>query len=78
MEHVRFTVASSSSSSVSEGFTIISDVAIYSRWRTVLQRVVEYPNGQVVDFDVIDQKGQGAVTIFAWDSKTKTATLVRK
>ena len=66
------------SASSSDGFKIISDTAVYSRWRTVLQRIVEFPDGQVVDYDVIDQKGNGAVTIFAWDSKTKTATLVRK
>ena len=58
------------------GFKIISDTVVYSRWRQVLRRVVEFPNGQVVDFDVVDQKGKGAVTIFAWDSKTQTATLV--
>uniref|UniRef100_A0A6U2S3A3 Nudix hydrolase domain-containing protein n=1 Tax=Leptocylindrus danicus TaxID=163516 RepID=A0A6U2S3A3_9STRA len=57
---------------------IISDEVVYSRWRKIIRRVVQFPAGNTVDFDIVDQKGTGAVTIFAWCSKTKTATLVRE
>jgi len=36
------------------------------------------PKGTIVDYDIIDQKGAGAVTIFAWNSRNKTATLVKE
>ena len=75
---ISFKAISSSSPSNNESFRIVSDQVVYSRWRKVLRRVVKFPNGNVVDYDVIDQKGQGAVTIFAWNSKTKRATLVKE
>jgi len=59
-------------------YEIVSEKEVYSRWRTVIQRKVRYPKGTIVDFDIQDQKGAGAVIIFAWDSKTKTATIVRE
>jgi len=72
------TEAISSSSSNNESFRIVSDQVVYSRWRKILRRVVEFPNGNVVDYDVIDQKSPGGVTIFAWNSKIKRATLVKE
>jgi len=70
--------AISSSTSNNESFRIVSDEVVYSRWRKILRRIVEFPNGKVVDYDVIDEKSQGGVTIFAWNSKTKRATLVKE
>ena len=34
------------------GYTILSDKVVYSRWRSVISRVVRMPNGKEVDYDV--------------------------
>eukprot|EP00978_Attheya_sp_CCMP212_P047698 scaffold422992_cov44-Attheya_sp.AAC.2 len=56
-----------------EEHEIIHSEVVYSRWRKVIRRVVRMPKGNIVDYD-----GAGAVIIFAWDTETKTATLVRE
>mmetsp|Transcript_13511 Transcript_13511/g.24462 ORF Transcript_13511/g.24462 Transcript_13511/m.24462 type:complete len:295 (-) Transcript_13511:306-1190(-) len=61
-----------------EEHEIIHSEVVYSRWRKVIRRVVRMPKGNIVDYDIVDQQGAGAVIIFAWDTKTKTATLVRE
>jgi hypothetical protein len=44
-----------------------------------VERTIRFPNGKVVDFDLVGMAGAGsAVVIFAWDSFQKTATLVRE
>jgi 8-oxo-dGTP pyrophosphatase MutT (NUDIX family) len=44
-----------------------------------VERTIRFPNGKVVDFDLVGMAGAGsAVVIFAWDSLQKTATLVRE
>lgn len=64
---------------VSEGdYKVLEENVLYSRWRILYQRLVRMPNGNVVDYDVVGQKGAGAAIIFAWDSQTKTATLCRE
>ena len=57
----------------------------YSGWRKVIRRSVNVnsgddPNRKTIDFDIIDQahSSGGAVIIFAWNSTSKTATLVRE
>ena len=60
------------------GYNVLKEQILYSHWRILLQRMVELPNGKVVDFDIVSQKGAGAAIIFVWDSHTKTATLVRE
>lgn len=59
-------------------YEVLEEKVLFSRWRTLSQRLVRMPNGNVIDFDVVGQKGTGAVIIFAWDSTTKTATLCRE
>eukprot|EP00980_Cylindrotheca_fusiformis_P015062 scaffold4157_cov136-Cylindrotheca_fusiformis.AAC.12 len=60
-------------------FEILDETVAYSRWRTITQRKVRMRNGNVVDFDLVGVKtGPGAVLVFAWDTKTKTATLIRE
>mmetsp|Transcript_419 Transcript_419/g.967 ORF Transcript_419/g.967 Transcript_419/m.967 type:complete len:281 (-) Transcript_419:94-936(-) len=65
-------------SSAGQEYEHINDVLGYSRWRSIIQRTVRMPNGKVIDFDVVDQKGKGAVVVFAWNTRTKTATLIRE
>ena len=58
---------------------LIHDKVAYKGWRTIIQRKVEMNGGHIVDFDLVGVKtGDAAVLIFAWDSKTKTATMVRE
>jgi hypothetical protein len=65
--------------SESKEFEILDETVVYSGWRTMIQRLVRMRNGKVVNFDLVGQKNDaGAVLIFAWDTKTKTATLVRE
>lgn len=60
-------------------FQILDEKVAYSRWRTIVQRKVKMRNGKVVDFDLVGVKtGESAVLVFAFDTKTKTATLVRE
>ncbi len=37
-------------------FKIIRDKVVYSRWRSIISRVVQMPNGNEVDFDVSYKK----------------------
>jgi hypothetical protein len=60
-------------------FEILDEKVVYSRWRTVLQRKVKMRNGKIVDFDLVGTStAASAVLVFAWDSKTKTATLIKE
>lgn len=59
-------------------YEVLEENILYSRWRILYQRLVRTPNGKVIDFDVVGQKGAGTAIIFAWDSSTKTATLCRE
>lgn len=63
------------------GYTIEDEQIRYSGWRQVLRRRVSAPHlgDRHIDFDVIDQaKSCGAVVIFAWNSTSKTATIIRE
>ncbi|CAJ1958828.1 unnamed protein product [Cylindrotheca closterium] len=63
----------------SSSFEILDEKIAYSGWRTIVQRKVKMRNGKVVDFDLVGVKtGDAAVLVFAFDTKTKTATLIRE
>jgi ADP-ribose pyrophosphatase YjhB (NUDIX family) len=65
--------------SQSPDFQIVDETVVYSGWRTILQRKVRMRNGKTVDFDLVGVKtGEGAVLVFAWDTKSKTATMIRE
>lgn len=72
-------------------YKILSDKLVYSGWRRVIRRTVsslrhphhydEYnPTKHTIDFDIIDQNEGtcGAVIVFAWNSTSKTATIIRE
>jgi hypothetical protein len=64
---------------VSGVYELLEEKTVYSKWRILYQRLVRMSNGKIVDFDVVGQKGaDGAAIIFAWDSQTKTATMLRE
>jgi hypothetical protein len=58
-------------------FTIVSEKLVYNGWRKVSSKEVIMPNGNNVIFDVITQK-EPSVTVFIWDRRTSTATLVQE
>ena len=35
-----------------KGYEIVRDKVVYSRWRSIISRVVRMPNGNEVDYDV--------------------------
>lgn len=60
-------------------YEILEEKLLFSRWRTLLSRLVRFPDGRTVDFDVVGNKGSDhAVLVFAWNSQTKTATIIRE
>ena len=61
------------------GIEIVDETLVYSGWRTILKRTVKMRNGKLVEFDLVGVKtGEGAVLVFAWDTKSKTATIIRE
>lgn len=74
-------------------YKILNEEVQYSGWRKVIRRRVSSPirhphtndiitplQQNVFDFDIIDQTHTtgGAVIIFAWNSTSKTATIIRE
>ena len=81
------------SPSTTTTYEIIDEQLVYSGWRTILQRKVKRITKQqtmnntatptttsmVATYDLVGMKsGTGAVLIFAWDTRTKTATMIRE
>ena len=46
------TTTSPRTSSQNGGYEIIRDKVVYSRWRSIISRLVKMPNGHEVDYDV--------------------------
>mmetsp|Transcript_32274 Transcript_32274/g.47205 ORF Transcript_32274/g.47205 Transcript_32274/m.47205 type:complete len:281 (+) Transcript_32274:20-862(+) len=74
-----------SSSEVEEGsqvdessFKILAERVAYSRWRKIIERDVELPNGTQCSFDIVHNDLEGSIVVFAWDTRAQTATLVRE
>jgi hypothetical protein len=64
---------------ISGPFQILDETTAYSGWRTITQRRVRLRNGRVATFDLVGVKtGGAAVLVFAWDTRTKSATLIRE
>jgi len=70
----------SSALSLSEDlFDHISDEIVFqSPYRSIIRRKIKSPSGHIADYDILDQRGTGAVIIFAWNSTNKTVTLIRE
>mmetsp|Transcript_10278 Transcript_10278/g.14529 ORF Transcript_10278/g.14529 Transcript_10278/m.14529 type:complete len:235 (-) Transcript_10278:388-1092(-) len=61
------------------GYEILDEKVAYNRWRSIVQRSIRLPNGNLADFDIVGQKADaGASIVFAWNTKTKTCTLVKE
>ena len=58
------------------GFTKINESIVYAgKYRKIIQKKIKYPNGKLIDFEVLTQ-GCSSVTVFVWDRNTSTTTLV--
>lgn len=59
--------------------TIVGERVAYKRWRTIVERKIQLHDDKILDFDLVGMAGaSSAVVIFAWNSTSKTATLVRE
>ena len=47
------------------------------KWRSIMQRDVQYPNGRVVNFDIMDQPGS-SVMVFIFNTTSQTSTLIEE
>jgi hypothetical protein len=58
----------------------LSENLLYEgKWRSLLNRQVQFPSGANADFEIVTQNGTDrAVLIFVWNSATKTTTLIRE
>jgi len=60
-------------------FEILDKTIVYNGWRTILQHRVRMRNGKTADFDLVGEKNaEGCVVVFPWDTRSKTATLIRE
>lgn len=61
-------------------FQVLEQKQIFSRYQTVYQRDVKYPDGRVVSFDVLGNPHSDfkSVFVFPFDTKTKSVTLIRE
>lgn len=59
---------------------VISQSKLFEgKWRSLLNRQVQFPSGSKADFEIVTQNGTDqAVLIFVWDSTTKTTTMVKE
>ena len=64
---------------VGSDVSLVSDDVLYDGWRRLIRRRVRLPSSLMVDFEIVAQRGTDqAVLVFVWDSRTKTATLIRE
>lgn len=62
-------------------YDIVREEVLYEGWRKVIRRTVQSPKlTKHIEFEVIDQTHStgGAVIIFAWNSTSKSATIIRE
>jgi len=60
-----------------KGVTLVSEAVVYAGYRNMLHRGVRFPTGKQVVYDIVDQR-HPSIVVFAWDSRTCTATLIRE
>ncbi len=59
-----------------KGVIIESEKVVYEGYRNMIRRDVLLPNGNKASFDIVTQKSPSSVVVFAWDTRSKTTTLV--
>eukprot|EP00188_Purpureofilum_apyrenoidigerum_P000244 Plantae.Rhodophyta-Purpureofilum_apyrenoidigerum.ctg10978.p1 GENE.Plantae.Rhodophyta-Purpureofilum_apyrenoidigerum.ctg10978~~Plantae.Rhodophyta-Purpureofilum_apyrenoidigerum.ctg10978.p1 ORF type:complete len:233 (+),score=23.00 Plantae.Rhodophyta-Purpureofilum_apyrenoidigerum.ctg10978:85-783(+) len=63
-----------------EQFLVMDERVSFQRYQTVYERLIRYPNGKRVSFDVFGSPASNfqSVFIFPFNSKTRTATVLRE
>jgi len=71
---------SSESPEFSGKFSILDEKVSFQRYQTVYERLIRYPNGKRVSFDVFGNPRSDfkSVFVFPYDTRTKTVTLLRE
>ncbi len=59
-----------------EEFQIVEEKVVYKRFLIVSDRKVQFPNGKVIDWDVVGHAGGKYVCVFPYDSKNVSAKIV--
>ena len=60
-------------------FTKLDEKVSYNgKYRQIKSLKIKFPNERVVDFDILTQGGCGSVTVFAFNTTSRTATLIRE
>ncbi len=85
------TVSSQNGRNRPHNYKILNDEIKYTGWRQIIRRTVLAPprphhGEKVIEFDIIDQSksrndpenSSRAVIVFAWNSTSKTATMIRE
>jgi len=64
----------------SSGFQIKDERILHSRYKTIYDRIVRYPDGREISFDIEGNPRSNfrSVLAFPYDSKTRTVTFVRE
>ena len=62
-----------------DDFKILSEKEAYrGKYRQMIEKVVEAPDGKKLVFDILSNNKCGGVTMFVWNTKTRSATLVKE
>jgi hypothetical protein len=57
-------------------FHKVNDEVVFSGWRKIVRRKLQFPNGSIKDFDILNTAT--SIVVFNWDSRTKTTTLIQE
>jgi len=60
------------------GFSIVSETQIFKRFRTINERIVQYPDGKQMSFDVLVTTSNKFVTVLPYNTKEKRFSLIRE
>ncbi|EKX46814.1 hypothetical protein GUITHDRAFT_107171 [Guillardia theta CCMP2712] len=61
-----------------EGFEVLKEEQIFHRYLTIIDRVVKYPNGKEVKFDVLTCPSNHFVTALAFFTSTKQFAVIKE
>ena len=59
-------------------FKVLNKTIVYDGWRKIIRKEVNMPQKKSVMFDVVTTLGMPSITVFIWDTKSATATLIQE
>lgn len=57
-------------------FQKVKDDVVFSGWRKIIRRKIQFPNSIIKDFDILSTAT--SIVVFTWDTTTKTTTLIQE